>query len=149
MSGEFPSGFQWDEKKNQANILKHGIDFRDAVRVFEKPTFDRVDTRIDYGETRTNSLGELGGQFIVNVTHTDRSGDIRLISARQATGRERDRYREFLHDLAPAPNPLDALADLGRQTRQVEPVPKPEPEPDKDRDIWPDYRQGLERKKPD
>ena len=70
--GGFPPGYEWDEAKNQANIRKHGIDFRDAVRVFDKPTLDRLDDRADYGEIRVNSIGDLGGLVVVNVTHTDR-----------------------------------------------------------------------------
>ena len=30
--------FEWDPVKNQRNIAKHGIDFADAVRIFERPT---------------------------------------------------------------------------------------------------------------
>ena len=33
--------------KNQRNIEKHGIDFTDAVRVFERPTLTVVDNRRD------------------------------------------------------------------------------------------------------
>ena len=62
MTAAFPPGFQWDEAKNQANIAKHGLDFWDAVRMFEKPTLDREDDRVAYGETRTNSLGDLDGR---------------------------------------------------------------------------------------
>jgi uncharacterized DUF497 family protein len=91
----FPAGFQWDEAKNRANIEKHGLDFRDAVRVFEKPTLDRVDRRGDYGETRTDSLGDLDGLIVANVTHTDQNGEIRLISARLANAAERALYRAF------------------------------------------------------
>ena len=91
----FPSGFEWDEAKNQVNIRKHGIDFRDAVRVFDRPTLDRVDSRQDYGEVRTNSIDELAGLLVANVTHTDREGRPRLISARLATTVERNAYREF------------------------------------------------------
>lgn len=29
--------FEWDERKNQANIRKHGIAFEDAVFVFKDP----------------------------------------------------------------------------------------------------------------
>ena len=96
MTGAFPPGFQWDEAKNQINIAKHGLDLRDAVRVFEKPTLDREDHRTAYGETRINSLGDLDGQIIVNVTHTDRRGDIRLSSARRADASERSAYLEFI-----------------------------------------------------
>ena len=34
--GGFPPGFEWDEAKNQTNVRKHGIDFLDAVRVFDR-----------------------------------------------------------------------------------------------------------------
>ena len=63
----FPTGFEWDEAKNQANIRKHGIDFRDAVKVFAKPTLDRVDSRQDYGKIRVNSISELGGQVVATL----------------------------------------------------------------------------------
>ncbi len=98
--GGFPFGFEWDDAKNQTNIRKYGIDFRDAVRVFDKPTLDRVDTRQDYGETRINSIGNLDGLLVANVTHTDRQGRTRLISARLATTAEREAYRTFERDLA-------------------------------------------------
>lgn len=103
MSGlpaSFPAGFEWDEAKNLANVRKHGIDFRDAVRIFEKPTLDIVDNRQDYGEVRVNSVGELSGTPIVMVTHTDREEHTRLISARPATRPERAAYLEFERELA-------------------------------------------------
>jgi len=98
--GGFPPGYEWDKAKNQANIRKHGIDFRDAVRVFDKPTLDRVDSRQDYGEVRVNSVGEMGGLLIANITHTDRDGNTRMISARSATPVERNAYREFERELS-------------------------------------------------
>ena len=104
MSGRlFPPAFEWDEAKNQANIRKHGIDFWDAVRVFGSPTLDRVDNRRDYGEVRVNSIGELDGLLVANVTHTDRDGRTRLISARLATTGERNAYQAFKLTLRPAP----------------------------------------------
>ena len=98
--GGFPPGYEWDEAKNQANIRKHRIDFRDAVRVFNKPTLDIVDDRQDYGEVRTNSIGDLGGLAILLVTHTDREERTRLISARAATRTERTAFLEFERELA-------------------------------------------------
>jgi uncharacterized DUF497 family protein len=95
VSGGVPPGFQWDEDKNQANIAKHGIDFRDAARVFEMPMLDRVDDRKNYVEVRVNSPGVLAGRIIANVTHTDRDGQIRLISARLANEDQRQAYLEF------------------------------------------------------
>ena len=97
--GGFPPGFEWDEAKNQVNIRKHGIDFNDAVRVFDKPTLDRLDSRRGYDEVRVNSIGDLGGLVVVNITHTDRDGRTRLISARAATRAERTAYLEFQRGL--------------------------------------------------
>ena len=99
-SAGFPPGFEWDEAKNQANIRKHGVDFRDAVKIFQGPTLDRIDRRFDYGEERTFSLGDLDGQVVLAVIHTDRDGITRPISARQATSREREAYGEYRRELA-------------------------------------------------
>ncbi len=98
--GGFPPGYEWDEAKNQANIRKHGIDFRDAVRVFDKPTLNDVDDRRDYGEVRTNSIGDLGGLAVILATHTDREGTTRMISARPASSAERKAYLAFERELA-------------------------------------------------
>ena len=48
--------FEWDELKNQINIRKHGIDFRDAVDVFDHPVLTAIDQREDYGEERWIAL---------------------------------------------------------------------------------------------
>lgn len=101
--GGFPPGFEWDEVKNQANIHKHGIDFLDAVRIFENPTLDRIDDRQDYGEVRINSVGDLGRLIVATVTHTDRNGTIRLISARAASSAERAAYRAFEQEILQKP----------------------------------------------
>lgn len=37
--------FEWDEKKNAANVRTRGIDFRDAARAFECPMIKTIDTR--------------------------------------------------------------------------------------------------------
>ena len=29
-----PAGFEWDEDKSKANLIKHGLDFEDAQEVF-------------------------------------------------------------------------------------------------------------------
>ncbi len=42
--------FEWDENKRQANIEKHGIDFADAVKIFDGFTHATQDTREDWGE---------------------------------------------------------------------------------------------------
>ncbi len=44
--------FEWDEAKNRSNLLKHGLDFGDAEKVFAGPSITFVDDRFDYGEGR-------------------------------------------------------------------------------------------------
>ena len=84
--------FEWDDEKNRANVGKHGISFEQAQLIFNAPTVDLVDDRADYGEVRTVSLGLLEGVVVLSVTHTDREGRIRLISARAASREERAIY---------------------------------------------------------
>jgi uncharacterized DUF497 family protein len=43
--------FSWDERKRRLNLKEHGLDFVDAPRVFEGPTFTFEDDRFAYDET--------------------------------------------------------------------------------------------------
>jgi uncharacterized DUF497 family protein len=45
--------FTWDPAKNVTNVRRHGIAFRDAARIFDGPTVERIDDRYEYGEVRT------------------------------------------------------------------------------------------------
>ena len=80
--------FEWDEAKNQANIRKHGINFQDAIDIFNHPILCRMDDRADYAEERWVAIGRI--QHLTGiVVFTERTGDIvRIISARRATKRE-------------------------------------------------------------
>ena len=89
--------FEWDEEKNARNIAKHGIDFKDAQRVFNGPCVSRIDDLSDeYGELREITVGLLDGVSVIVVVHTDREGRIRIISARRALRHERKRYEAAL-----------------------------------------------------
>jgi len=83
--------FEWDENKRQANIRKHGIDFADIPPLFEGDIFTIEDKRYDYEETRFITFGLLKVRVIV-VVHTERNGNLRIISARKATKNESKRY---------------------------------------------------------
>jgi uncharacterized protein len=85
--------FEWDPDKNAANIAKHGIDFEDAVRIFEGPVLESSDERRDYGEVRIIAFGVVDGRELA-VVYTMRGGSRRIISARRAHRRERKAYRE-------------------------------------------------------
>ena len=86
--------FEWGSFKNQRNIEKHGIDFTDAVRIFERPTLTVVDNRRNYGEKRIVAMGTVE-DVILYVVYTVRDGIWRIISARRANRRERKKYFEI------------------------------------------------------
>ena len=93
--------FEWDEPKNQANLRKHGIDFREAKLVFND--FNAIffeDERFDYGEVRYVAIGQLEPDslnkiIIVVVVYTEKREDlIRIISVRKANKREVRLYEQ-------------------------------------------------------
>ena len=74
---------QFDPMKDVLNIRKHGIDFRDARRVFYGPLVEEPDEQEDYGEDRYVALG-MAGLSVLIVVYTKRGEAIRIISARKA-----------------------------------------------------------------
>ncbi|QXH45591.1 BrnT family toxin [Pseudomonas xanthosomatis] len=88
--------FEWDEDKNRLNIRKHGLDFNDVPRMFQRPMLVLEDDRFIYDETRWIAMGWLDALVGV-VVYTERQGDvIRIISARRATEREVMRYAQTI-----------------------------------------------------
>ena len=79
--------FSRDERKRRLNLKEHGLDFVDAPRVFEGPTFTFEDDRFAYDEQRFVTLGLLGG-VAVSIVHTESSSRIHVISFRKATRHE-------------------------------------------------------------
>ncbi len=79
--------FTWSERKRSLNLKQHGIDFLDAVAVFEGLTFTYEDDRFSYREQRFVTLGLLAG-VPVSIVHTETEHEIRIISFRKATNRE-------------------------------------------------------------
>lgn len=83
--------FEWDEAKCALNLEKHGIDFEDAIAIWEGPIQVRPSHRS--GESRWIAVG-LVETLEVAVVYTERNGVKRLISARRARRNERKTYRE-------------------------------------------------------
>ena len=84
--------FVWDAKKNLGNIRRHGIAFEDAAKIFEGPTLERADDRMDYGEHRIYSIDIVNG-LEITVIYTDASEtERRIISAWRAERHERAAY---------------------------------------------------------
>jgi uncharacterized DUF497 family protein len=86
---------EWDEVKNRSNLIKHGLDFGDAERVFAGPCVTFLDDRFDYGEERYITLGVLSGRVVI-IAHAPRGGDTRIISMRKANRREQKIYQKRL-----------------------------------------------------
>jgi uncharacterized DUF497 family protein len=87
--------FEWDEKKAANNLRKHRVSFAEAATVFEDPnamTFDDPDH--SRRESRFVTIGASRFDRLLFVAHADRSGRIRIISARRATRRESHDYEE-------------------------------------------------------
>ena len=84
--------FEWDPAKAASNLVKHGISFVAAMRVFEDPTAAIIRDHRDYGgETRYQAIGAVEG-VILFVSYTLRGGVHRIINARRASRRERTAY---------------------------------------------------------
>ena len=79
--------YGWDEKKRKFNLAKHGIDFRDAEKIFDGPLVTVEDTRDDYGEPRYVALGLLE-EIVVSMVYTERGNTVRIISIRKALRHE-------------------------------------------------------------
>jgi uncharacterized protein len=87
--------FIWDEEKARRNLAKHKVSFERARLVFDDPR--ALSLRDDReSEERWLTMGLVNGVVVLLVVHTleeqDREEVIRIISARKATRRERERY---------------------------------------------------------
>jgi uncharacterized protein len=90
--------FAWNAEKNRMNVKRHGIAFRDAARIFDGPTVEKVDDRFDYGEIRVYAIG-LVNSIVITVIYTDRANDERhLISAWRSEPHERRSYWQNLEE---------------------------------------------------
>jgi uncharacterized DUF497 family protein len=84
---------EWDPRKSNANLRKHGVDFADAGTVLHDDHAITIPDD-DPGEDRfvTTGLDALGRVLV--VVYTWRADRARIIAARAATPRERRQYEE-------------------------------------------------------
>ena len=85
---------EWDERKNQINIMKHGVSFDLAAHVFKDPLrkedYDNRHSNLE--EDRIVVIGIAEDRLLfVNFTEPDPE-TIRIISARKANKHERSYY---------------------------------------------------------
>lgn len=94
--------FDWDERKNEINIDKHGLDFSDGDELFSghSPLLALPDTAHEYGEERWKGIGVINGRIVVAIFVQKAPETIRFISLRKANREERKRsgYEKALQD---------------------------------------------------
>jgi uncharacterized DUF497 family protein len=85
--------FEWDANKAASNLSKHGIGFAEAMTVLND-SFEVMipDPEHSDAELRFVSIGISEAGRLLVVAYTERDQRIRIISARQATPRERRQY---------------------------------------------------------
>ncbi len=84
--------FEWDPKKAQDNVAKHGVHFADAVGALDDEHGITVEDDGDYDERRWITIGRSHVDEIVVVVWTLREERNRLISARPAEKPEKHQY---------------------------------------------------------
>ena len=86
----------WDDQKLKINKDKHGLSFVDIEPVFYDPYALTIEDRNIKGEQRFVTTGCDALGRIITVVYTYREAQIRIISARRATKKERNYYEKEL-----------------------------------------------------
>ena len=85
--------FDWDPKKEHANIRKHGVSFQEATTVFGDSLAGTIaDPDHSHGESRYITIGHSTNNRLIVVSHTEEGDNFRILSAREATAHERKTY---------------------------------------------------------
>ena len=85
--------FEWDPKKAGSNIEKHGVSFEEASTVFRDSLSLTIDDPLhSTGDVRMVQIGISHKNRLLVVVHTEKGDNIRIISARKATNKERNNY---------------------------------------------------------
>jgi uncharacterized DUF497 family protein len=87
--------FEWDDDKAVLNERKHGVTVSEAMTVFADPlSVTAFDPLHSDREDRFLTMGMSIDGVLLVVSHVDRGEVIRIISAREATRREREDYED-------------------------------------------------------
>ncbi|MCY4212474.1 MAG: BrnT family toxin [Gammaproteobacteria bacterium] len=83
--------YEWDERKRQLNLAKHGVDFA-AMESFE---WDSASNSMDHShvEPRWTAIGYID-QRLYTLVNAEREDFVRIISLRKATPQEQRHYAE-------------------------------------------------------
>lgn len=87
--------FEWDPRKAETNLRKHGVSFDEAGSVFlDHLALSGPDPEHSIEESRYITFGMSRLGHLLAVSHTHRPGVIRIITARLVTRNERRIYEE-------------------------------------------------------
>jgi hypothetical protein len=84
----------YDAAKRIKTLAGRGLDFEDAVLVFQGTTVEIEDMRRDYGEPRIICYRMLAGRLVV-VGYTPRGAERHVFSMRKANDREKARLASY------------------------------------------------------
>jgi hypothetical protein len=86
--------FQWDEGNEQKNYLKHGVTQVECEQVFfNAPLLVADDEAHSRDEVRYYALGQTDASRLLFVVFTVRGDALRVISARDMSGKEKRSYQ--------------------------------------------------------
>jgi uncharacterized DUF497 family protein len=85
---------EFDPRKNEANIAKHGVSLSEADGVLLDPLALTIEDDSAEGEARYVTIGMNSLSSLMVVVWVQRDNDVRLISARRAEPKERRSYEE-------------------------------------------------------
>lgn len=87
--------FEWDPQKAEKNLKKHAVSFHEAASVLgDALSLTYPDPNHSAREHRFITVGMSRSGGVLMVAHTDRGDNIRIISARKTTRKERKYYEE-------------------------------------------------------
>jgi len=84
--------FDWDAGNLTKNEVAHGVTKEEAEQVFTRPVVVADDLRHSAKEPRWNAFGKTDAGRLLALAFTRRGENLRIISARDQSRRERKRY---------------------------------------------------------
>ncbi len=91
--------FEWDAAKAERNIQRHGVTFEEALTAFDDSfAYIVEDETHSFDEPRELLIGHSQRHRLLFIVFTERPQSIRLISARRASRKERQKYEQEKRD---------------------------------------------------
>ncbi|MFA7301747.1 MAG: BrnT family toxin [Candidatus Shapirobacteria bacterium] len=91
-----PIIFDWDSGNNDKNFLKHQVSMQEAEEVFgNEPLIIVKDIYHSQKELRYQGMGKTNSNRLLFVSFTIRTGQIRIISIRNMSKKEKNKYEKI------------------------------------------------------